>query len=273
MKMIPWDISVKSGSTYAFSWNDFPIPKSLNQQKQNNKENDIEILRQKKEELLKLQQYVAQSLKDIHSRLNQTEEQEDKEKKIRNKTSVKSIAVKARRESILRKPKPKKSSSKAVLPQNVSKQEPELSYPSNKASRKTLRTLKMTSEALRKVKKLKKNPSKTTVKNSVMIDKNKSFQSSQFEDKKFSIMTSFDHSVNQKLESVSQSRQVTPAYKDKKEIDKSVESRDVSSQRRDRSTRNLQRKERESSFSQEIGTRYVTPEQSRNAPNGWFRYD
>jgi hypothetical protein len=257
---------VKSGSTYAFSCSEFPVPNKLDQQNQSSKENDIEMLRKKKEELLKLQQYVAQSLKDIHSKLNRTEEQEEKEK-TRNRSSVKTITAKARKESTIKKSKAKKSSSKAVICNFSSKQDSEPPYPLNKVSRKTLKTFKITSEALKRSRKLKKTPSKATVKNSVMDNPKKSLQNSHFEEKKFSIMTSFDHSISHKLESVSQSRQVTPAYKDRKEIDKSVESRDVSSQRRDRSTRNLQRKERESTVSQEMGTRNVTPEMSRNAFN------
>jgi hypothetical protein len=67
-----WDgFSVKSGSTHAFSWND-QVAKFGNKTIDDSEADEIEMLRKKKEELLRIQIYVKQSLKDIHSKLNKT---------------------------------------------------------------------------------------------------------------------------------------------------------------------------------------------------------
>jgi len=231
------------------------------------------MLRQKKDELLKIQQYVKQSLQDIHSKLNHSD-QEDYVS--RNNSTINTNQSRVKKDTAKSKLKNKKMSSKVTAKHSISKHSEKTysistKFKPNKKVPKTNKISKDFLEASKRIKRSKKQ-SKPKFQNSAVDTMQSTYRNHFKKEKSLNIMASFDNSVRTKLET-SCSRQVTPAYKDTFVLNKhSDDSRNMSSQRRDRSTRNQQWKQKDSSgISQDVKDRYATPEHSRNGQFDKFK--
>jgi hypothetical protein len=234
--------SIKSGSTRAFSWND-QVAKFGNKNIDDSEADDIEMLRKKKEELLKIQLYVKQSLKDIHSKLNKTgtSKLNESSKVNQNISGINKI-----------KKKPLKTKTKAA--KNVwrpLKKTEDKHVHSSKQN--TMRTKKMKKQFKKidqsggmKLAKISKRINESTHSiTPAKIQKKHNF----IVDDPINIMTSFDNSKQNKIE-MTVKNNIKPACKNFVEKNLTSGRRDLSNNsnkttelRRDRSTRNVQRKD------------------------------
>lgn len=232
---------------------------------------EIEILRQKKEELLKIQKYVQQSLNDIHSKLNVSDFSAEKEikstyrgpiskqKKKVKKTKNKENKALIRNASRVNRSKP--SDSSVTVPKN--------NFLLSKRTKKVSKKLGNEKEA-RLTRNITQMPNQFS---EPVVSEKKRKHNFAFEES-MNILTTFDHITRDTICDLIPNQ--TPAYRDVNDVKTcSVGSRDVStnsrntvSQRRDRSTRNQQKQALNSSFaSYDNNMRSTTPEQSRNVVN------
>lgn len=260
--------SVKSGSTYAFSCNNEPITKFTPKTEDDSKIDEIELLRRKKEELLKIQMYVQQSLKDIHSKLNKSEITKANEP-VKASQSISGLA-----QSRMKSSKSKLKGAKHIT-RNVSRpvRKTEEKQMNSSSKQNTLRS-KNPKKVSKKIDpgsslKLTRNSKQMGENSHSKIESRNQKKHNFMIDEKMNIMTSFDHTRQHVMEKIVQNN-ITPVYKNITEYDLQSTRRDLSnntrktpSQRRDRSMRNVQRDNSTSSY-EVLANRAATPDHPKS---------